>query len=289
MASIPQRFENRNGGGTDKVLRRAERGLLGGMLRDNSVIAGVLEIVGAEDYSEDANQRVHRAVCHLHAEGKLADAVTVADLLRARGEVEDVGGYSYVGALWRAAPTAQKALHYAAVVRNRSVHRRLTHCLQGHLARADNCRPPEEIAAEVIGDMETVLSRTPAPGGARANGRRAPQPVSAAQLMAEDLPEVQWSVPDLIPEGATLLAAPPKTGKSWLILGVCIAVATGGVVFGSVPVPRGACLYLALEDGKRRMRRRLKTVLPKWGGAAPDGLYLVHEWPRPGMASTSGA
>jgi hypothetical protein len=172
MANITRQDGNGNGGGTDRALKRAERGVLGGMLRDNAVIPAVLQVVSAEDYYADANQRVHRAIGHLHAEGKLADAVTVADVIRARGEVDDIGGYAYLGDLLRAAPTAPKALHYAAVVRRRSTTRRLIRCLQGHLARADNCRPPEEQAADVIRDMETVLSRTPAPDGDRP--RRSP-------------------------------------------------------------------------------------------------------------------
>jgi AAA domain len=110
----------------------------------------------------------------------------------------------------------------------------------------------------------------------------APKIVTAADLMAADLPDIQFAVPGLIPEGATILAAPPKTGKSFLILGVCVAVASGGLVLGSTRVDRGSCLYLALEDGPRRMRRRLSAMLSAWGGTVPSGLYVSHEWPKLG-------
>jgi hypothetical protein len=109
----------------------------------------------------------------------------------------------------------------------------------------------------------------------------APRPVSAADLVAMDLPDIRFAVPDLVPEGATILAAPPKTGKSFLVLSICVAVASGGLVLGSIRVERGTCLYLALEDGPRRMRRRLGAMLSAWGGAMPQELYLAHEWPRP--------
>ena len=44
------------------------------------------------------------------------------------------------------------------------------------------------------------------------NGK--PKTFTAAELMAEDLPEVPWVVPDVLPEGVTFLAGKPKLGKS---------------------------------------------------------------------------
>mgnify|MGYP003779546527 CR=1 FL=1 len=80
--------------------------------------------------------------------------------------------------------------------------------------------------------------------------------VSARWLMAQDFPPLEYVVPGLIPEGLTLLAAAPKIGKSWLVLGLGIACASGGYAFGQLPVDRRPVLYLALEDGQRRLRRR---------------------------------
>jgi hypothetical protein len=101
---------------------------------------------------------------------------------------------------------------------------------------------------------------------------------TAAELMAEELPPVRWVVPGLLPEGVTLLAGKPKLGKSWLALGLALAVASGGVALGSRPVERGDVLYLALEDNRRRLQNRLKKLLA--GRAAPEGLHIATEWPR---------
>ena len=64
-----------------------------------------------------------------------------------------------------------------------------------------------------------------------------------------------------MPEGVALLAGKPKLGKSWLALGLCVAVASGGVTFGTVHVEKGAALYLALEDNERRRQFRLAKIL----------------------------
>lgn len=104
------------------------------------------------------------------------------------------------------------------------------------------------------------------------------QTFTAADLMALELPEIQWVVPVVLPSGVTFLAGKVKIGKSWMVLGFSIAVATGGVVLGTMQAERGEVLYLALEDNKRRLKKRLTKLLN--GGLAPDGLHIATEWPR---------
>ena len=52
-----------------------------------------------------------------------------------------------------------------------------------------------------------------------------PKTFTASDLMALELPDPRPAVRGLIPEGLTLLAGKPKTGKSWLALQIALAVA----------------------------------------------------------------
>lgn len=106
----------------------------------------------------------------------------------------------------------------------------------------------------------------------------APKTVSAAKLSELNLPEPRWAVPGLLAEGCTILGGKPKTGKSWLALGVGVAVASGGHALGRIQVDQGEVLYLALEDTMRRLQSRLSIILE--GGPAPADLSLAVEWPR---------
>jgi AAA domain len=96
---------------------------------------------------------------------------------------------------------------------------------------------------------------------------------TADQLMNAEFPEPCWAVPGLIAEGVTLLAGPPKVGKSWLSLGLGLSVAAGGRALDMIPVQAGPVLYLALEDTARRLQRRMSIVLQ--GNPAPSNLTLA--------------
>jgi AAA domain len=84
--------------------------------------------------------------------------------------------------------------------------------------------------------------------------------VTGPQLQAASLPPLVWAVPGILPEGLGILAARPKAGKSCLVLGIGLAVAAGKPALG-VEVDQRPVLYLALEDGWRRLDDRCRTML----------------------------
>jgi AAA domain len=102
---------------------------------------------------------------------------------------------------------------------------------------------------------------------------------SAADLLDMELPAIKWTIPEILPEGVTILAGRSKIGKSFLAFGLCVAVATGGEALGKIPVGRGDVLLMALEDNKRRLKKRLKGLIGD-ADKAPDNLTIAIEWPR---------
>lgn len=101
---------------------------------------------------------------------------------------------------------------------------------------------------------------------------------TAADILAKELPPVSFIVPGYLSEGLTILAGRPKLGKSWMSLGLAIAVATNGLALGSIKVKPGSVLYLALEDNERRLQQRLKQLRPE--GTKLDALFIETECPR---------
>jgi AAA domain len=97
-------------------------------------------------------------------------------------------------------------------------------------------------------------------------------------LQTKELPETRWAIEPILPEGLTILGGKPKLGKSWLALSILHAIATGGVALGHYPVEQGEVLYIALEDGEKRLKHRANTALGNVL-ASPD-FYYKTEWPR---------
>lgn len=96
--------------------------------------------------------------------------------------------------------------------------------------------------------------------------------ISAFDLQNKEFEERYYAVQDMIPEGETIIAAPPKTGKSWLMLDMCLKVAEGKP-FLNFDTNKSDTLYLALEDGDSFEQERLNIVT---GGApAPKNFHFV--------------
>jgi AAA domain len=99
---------------------------------------------------------------------------------------------------------------------------------------------------------------------------------SASEVLGMEFKDATYAVNGLLQEGVTILSGSPKIGKSWLALNLSLAVASGGLALGTIAVDRGEVLYLALEDGLRRLNKRLKMVLND--DAVPAQLYLSTQW-----------
>lgn len=87
-----------------------------------------------------------------------------------------------------------------------------------------------------------------------------------------DIPPIEWLVKKILPLGLSMIGAPSKYYKSYMALGLCIAVCNG-TKFLDFDSTRHACLYLDLESTKRRPKNRLEQILK--GDNFPDNLYIL--------------
>jgi len=96
--------------------------------------------------------------------------------------------------------------------------------------------------------------------------------ISALELFRQDLPPLREIVKNLLTQGLALLCAPSKYGKSWLVLDLGLSVAAG-VPFLGFQTERTGVLYLALEDGHRRLKKRMSLILKD--KPPPEGFDLA--------------
>jgi hypothetical protein len=94
--------------------------------------------------------------------------------------------------------------------------------------------------------------------------------VDGETLMAQDLEPIRYIVSSLLPQGLSILAGVPKSGKSWLALWLCLQVAKGEPVW-KFDTMRSAALYLCLEDSHARIQNRLFDITDD----APPNIYFA--------------
>lgn len=110
-----------------------------------------------------------------------------------------------------------------------------------------------------------------------------PKFVSSHELNKTNFKEPEFMIDNLIPPGLSLLAGPPKIGKSFMALNMAMAIASeNGIAIGQIDCPTPyTTLYLALEDSPRRIKRRQNIVSAD--GNMPDNLLwgFAQDFPYP--------
>jgi replicative DNA helicase len=103
----------------------AEQSTLGSMMIEKTALEKGLEILRSEDFYRPANSEVFDCLAALAERDEPCDLITLQEELRKRGKLEDCGGTEYLMALTDAVPTAANVEHYARIVEQKSILRRL--------------------------------------------------------------------------------------------------------------------------------------------------------------------
>jgi replicative DNA helicase len=103
----------------------AEMSVLGAMLIDRQAIGRVLEIIDGKAFYKEAHGRIFDCIVDLFDRNEPVDILTVTEELRKRGELESVGGPSYLMSLIDSVPTSANVEHYAMMVKEKAILRDL--------------------------------------------------------------------------------------------------------------------------------------------------------------------
>lgn len=96
----------------------AEAAVLGAIFQDDQCLPFVRAVIGPEHVYVEAHRAIFEAMAELHAAGTRIDAVTLVDRLKTRGQLERIGGASYLTWLQDAIPGGQSYVEaQAAIVR----------------------------------------------------------------------------------------------------------------------------------------------------------------------------
>lgn len=103
----------------------AERAILGAIILDNALISQAIEQLKPEDFYVPSHRRVFLAMMGLFERGSEINPILIAEELRREGEIESVGGLSFISNLTYGLPHFANIAHYAKLVRDTSLLRQL--------------------------------------------------------------------------------------------------------------------------------------------------------------------
>ncbi len=135
--------------------QEAEQAVLGGLLLNNEAWDEVAERVGPKDFYRKEHRLIFQVVDQLVEEEKPCDLVTVSQALTHRGELDDVGGMTYLSDLARNTPSAANINAYADIVRERSILRQLIQVSHGIAEQSFN--PKGTPSLEILDAAESAI------------------------------------------------------------------------------------------------------------------------------------
>jgi replicative DNA helicase len=103
----------------------SEQAVLGSILIDRDAIIEVADFLHPEDFYRQAHGTIFAAMLGLFEHREPIDVVTVAEALERDGQLESVGGASYLSTLGNDTPTAVHVAQYGRIVERKAVLRRL--------------------------------------------------------------------------------------------------------------------------------------------------------------------
>ncbi len=220
----------------------AERSVLGAILLDNTVCNQAIELLRRDDFFLDNHRRIYDKMIALTEKTQPIDMITLSDELRRAGEFEQVGGATYLASLIDGVPRTDTIEHYARILKNKGMLRRLINASNQVMAKCFD----EEDEAETIVDQAEALIFSIAEDRIRQGfqyiGEVAQRRLEQIEQMA-GRPEMITGVPtgftdfDHMTSGLQrqeliIIAARPSQGKTALALNMAQYAAKNGNVVG---------------------------------------------------------
>jgi replicative DNA helicase len=261
----------------------AEESLLGSMMLSREAITAAVEArIEPADFYKPAHGLIFEAAFSLHSRGEPVDPVTVAEELRRGGQLEPLGGLTALRRIQASTPASANAEHYADIVSELSMLRRLI----------ETASDIQHMAYEADDDIDETLDRAEAAIFEVGEKRVADSLVSLHPALEQTMNELErlydrdtsvTGVPtgyhdldDLLlglqPSTLSIVAARPGQGKTSFALGAALNCAL---------VARKPVLFFSMEMSHLELTKRLLAAEALIDSRKlSTGRLSDHEWPK---------
>ncbi|HVX58121.1 MAG TPA: replicative DNA helicase [Candidatus Saccharimonadales bacterium] len=236
-----------------------EASLLGSLLIDTESFIKIADAVQAEDFFDGRHKAIFSAMRELHDKRSPIDILTLSEQLKSAGQLDAIGGASYLTELTNTVPTASHMEQYADIVADKAIRRRLI-AASNDIAGIGS--DESKSLQELIEEAETRLFEV--------SQRHVRQDITSLESILGDsfdrlddlhrnkggirgiptgLRDLDKLLAGLQRSDLIVIAARPSMGKTALMLNIALNVAT--------KAKQGAALIFSLEMSKEQLVDRL--------------------------------
>jgi replicative DNA helicase len=231
----------------------AERCLIASAILDADVYSDVSLTISRDSFYSADHQLIWSIISSLRDSGRSVDAVILREELSKRQQLDEIGGLPYIVQILNSVPSSAHGHHYAEIVRDKALLRRLIDLSNKTLRMcyAPTERPAEDVVLQCVDEFGKVAIN--------ATDTRAPIHISEAvhgefeRLQKKDtdrfltygLKPIDDSLGSPEPGELIVVGARPSMGKSTLLRTMALHIANAGV-----PVA-----FISLEEGRSKVSR----------------------------------
>ncbi len=261
----------------------AEKSVLGAILIDTSSIGLVAQFLKSEHFYIPEHRAIFEAMLQLFDKQQPIDAVTLKNELKSNGTLTTSGGQEYIADLLSSVPTAANVEHYAKIVKNHSVKRKLIEISSNAVQQAfDETRDTQEMLDQIESSIFAVAQETSSQDFVALKDLLTESYTRLEQLSNSEghlrgvptgIPELDMKLAGMQQSNLLILAARPGVGKTSLALNVGLHAALKhkmGVAIFSLEMSKEELVDRLLVSQADIDAWRLKT-----GRLSPDDSQAV--------------
>ncbi|MCL2390392.1 MAG: replicative DNA helicase [Endomicrobia bacterium] len=213
----------------------AEMAALGAMLIEKEAVIKLADVINADDFYKEIHKQIYLTARDLFLENQPVDIITVSDRLKKNGMFAEAGGVSYLTSLIDSVQTAANVEHYANIIRDKAILRRLINTGSEIVTEAFNEKySPDEILDKSQASLFDISKTKNDKGFSKVSDLVRPTLKIIEKLHSDkkDIPGLRTGFTELDAKTAGLqnseliiLAARPSMGKTSFALNIAEHVA----------------------------------------------------------------
>lgn len=242
----------------------AEQSVIGSMIMDRDAIISVSEILDDEDFYQKQYAVLFDAMIELNNEGKPVDLITLQNKLKEKSVPPELCSIEFIRDLISAVPTSANVRHYANIVKEKAVLRKLIHVTE---SITNDCYLGKESVEELLEETEKKVFDIVQNRGstdfvsiqdvviqAIENIEAASKTKGTVTGISTGFYDLDYKMSGLQPSDLILVAARPSMGKTAFVLNIAEKVAVKSGITTAI---------FSLEMSKEQLVKRILAMNSK--------------------------